>query len=682
MGEVTSLKSATKQITGNEVIGFVNGGYITTNGETVDITNVTANLSWAYAIVDCTDGEIFTITGTGGNAPRLYAFLGAEVDGVRPVINGGVAPNGAVIENGYIIAPESSEKLVVNVSVSAPHELIGGKKISNIWDETAKMGDVPSGKTLQGEIDALDTTIDGIHTDIYVKSDQIQVYAQTSGYSLDGDGSASTDENSKLVKYVVSGGDALYLELSADNAGTYQFQSESSPVNASKMVGNPVSGTVDSVVIVPDGAHYLIVSQLKSNTTNKVSETIKLKTVADSNTARISAAENTLNGLYVPGGNLFDKEHPNVINGYFSASTAITADSNRKCVYVPIDPAINANLTVTKTVSSSVLRVGYTETLPEIGDTVENVKSTSGVTRSIDVTLSARYLVVYLYGDSETNTFNDVLGGLVIEYGNTSSGYLPYKIFDPMLQSQMPPFKMANFMKAAKTPIVTLTDDGNNNTDGLDSLHTVCENLGIKCTYACLTYLIDPNAQGYKAEILTRFRTWQAAGYHITTESRTHDDHWATATLDVDACEQDVIASLLTLREQGFIDYEYLCTPNGQRADSVQKMCKKWCKAMITGGSLMNTFYDDGRFNIHRIFIVSDAANGPGLNAYKSMIDECYTVGGWIIFGVHTGDSTEYDASLVSDVMQYALTKGCEVLPLNQAFKIREPIYTWGECFN
>ena len=530
-----------------------------------------------------------------------------------------------------------------------------------------------AGDAVRGQISNITNAINKTEENVYYENEIILQSSITTGYKLNGDGSASVDASANIYKYSVNAGDVLYLHLSNDTDGTYQFQNVASPINASKMIGNAVHGAVDDFVVVPAGASYLLVSQSSDNITNYVKNTKNIK----NDITRIDGI------LYANGGNLFDKDNPHVINGYFSSSAPeIVSDRYRKSIYIPIDPTINTNITVTKTVSSSVLRIGYTTTEPTLGTTVNDIKSSSDQYRTYLLDNSARYVVINLYGTSETNSFVDVLNGLVIEYGTTSHGYLPYRMIDPILQSDMSPFLMKNFMKTAKTPIVTLTDDGNNSVDGLDSLHTLCETLGIKCTYACLTYLIDPDATGYDANILSRFKTWQAEGYHITTESQTHGDHWATATLDVDECEKDVIKSLVILREQGFIDYEYLCTPNGQRAPSVQKMCKKWCKAMVTGGSILNKFYDDGRFNIHRIFIVSDASGGLGLAGYKALIDDCYDNGGWLVFGVHTKDTTEYDATLVGNVMQYAITKGCEVLPLNQAYKIKEPIYTWGECFN
>lgn len=96
--------------------------------------------------------------------------------------------------------------------------------------------------------------------------------ATSSGWALTGTGPCIADSSSKIVKYAVTAGDRLYLRLSADNAGVYQWQNNASvPSNNNQyVVGEPVTTAISGLTIVPDGATYLIVSQLNTNTTNLV----------------------------------------------------------------------------------------------------------------------------------------------------------------------------------------------------------------------------------------------------------------------------------------------------------------------------------------------------------------------------------------------------------------------------
>ena len=97
--------------------------------------------------------------------------------------------------------------------------------------------------------------------------------ATAEGWKLKNNGLCAIDSNYDLVKYSVHAGDTMYLKLSADGDCVYQWQSAASVpasgTNAS-LVGQPVTVATDAYVTVPSGATYLIVSQLKTNSTNAV----------------------------------------------------------------------------------------------------------------------------------------------------------------------------------------------------------------------------------------------------------------------------------------------------------------------------------------------------------------------------------------------------------------------------
>ena len=102
----------------------------------------------------------------------------------------------------------------------------------------------------------------------------LTVYTEVEGWSLIGNGYCKPDINSKLVKYAVTPGSVLKLKVSKDNDGVFQFQNNSvvPQEGTTYVVGNPVKTAIDSFIEVPDGANYLIVSQLLSNETNSISE--------------------------------------------------------------------------------------------------------------------------------------------------------------------------------------------------------------------------------------------------------------------------------------------------------------------------------------------------------------------------------------------------------------------------
>ena len=103
--------------------------------------------------------------------------------------------------------------------------------------------------------------------------------SNTNNWALLGSGLSVSNSSARLVKYQVTPGKYLFLNLSKDTAGVYQFQTSSSVpssgVNAN-LLNKTITNAAYGVVLVPPNATYLIVSQLQSNTTNFVAEITSL----------------------------------------------------------------------------------------------------------------------------------------------------------------------------------------------------------------------------------------------------------------------------------------------------------------------------------------------------------------------------------------------------------------------
>lgn len=94
----------------------------------------------------------------------------------------------------------------------------------------------------------------------------------TDNYALNAVGKAVSTSGSRIDKYPVTQGDVLFLSVSKDNDGVFQFmKSSANPLyNIDNMVGQNVTERFTGFVQVPDTATYLFVSRLLTNTTNKV----------------------------------------------------------------------------------------------------------------------------------------------------------------------------------------------------------------------------------------------------------------------------------------------------------------------------------------------------------------------------------------------------------------------------
>lgn len=147
----------TKAVVYDEILtdSYINGKYINTNvavGSTIDTTPVSNN-SYAYIIYPCKQGDIFGITGNGGDTPRLWCFTDANY--VKLSGN----PTNIVVNDLFLTAPadgyfisnfniNTTHKLGVIFSdndtqtiegkvdslVESVNELMGGEKVTKITD--------------------------------------------------------------------------------------------------------------------------------------------------------------------------------------------------------------------------------------------------------------------------------------------------------------------------------------------------------------------------------------------------------------------------------------------------------------------------------------------------------------------------------------------------------------------
>lgn len=128
--ELTSLKSAFNNSTGNTIIdSWVMGKRLATNGDSVDFNSPSSSSTSAYQVVDCQEGDVFTLTGKGTHSTyRLWCWC--ETDGTivsRPSSN----LDYNCVE---ITCPENATKLVVNVNTLNPYQLLKGELLSRRID--------------------------------------------------------------------------------------------------------------------------------------------------------------------------------------------------------------------------------------------------------------------------------------------------------------------------------------------------------------------------------------------------------------------------------------------------------------------------------------------------------------------------------------------------------------------
>lgn len=102
-------------LVGKKITGWVSGLRITTNGgigSTVNLTPV-SDSSCSMVVVDCEQGDVFTVSGFGGVGYRLWCFVDAD----NKIIN--VAGLRAKLDNKVLIAPKDAAKIILQQNISA-----------------------------------------------------------------------------------------------------------------------------------------------------------------------------------------------------------------------------------------------------------------------------------------------------------------------------------------------------------------------------------------------------------------------------------------------------------------------------------------------------------------------------------------------------------------------------------
>lgn len=111
--QFTDVKSDSQKITGVSRIPYISGAYIALNNSTADITSPTSDSNYSYAVIPCSEGDVFSVSGQGGSAPRVWGFI----DSNNAVLL--VSAPTITISDVRLTAPPDSAYLVLNTKADA-----------------------------------------------------------------------------------------------------------------------------------------------------------------------------------------------------------------------------------------------------------------------------------------------------------------------------------------------------------------------------------------------------------------------------------------------------------------------------------------------------------------------------------------------------------------------------------
>ena len=134
-----------------------------------------------------------------------------------------------------------------------------------------------AGEAVRKQIGNLTEDLVKLKEEVFYSTDTIKTKYEDVGFCISIDGKKQVKDGYIIGKYPVVENEVLFVSLSKDNSNgaVYQFMNNTtiSYENNDYRVGNTVTEAYNGFITVPEGATYLFVSSLQSNTTNVVKKT-------------------------------------------------------------------------------------------------------------------------------------------------------------------------------------------------------------------------------------------------------------------------------------------------------------------------------------------------------------------------------------------------------------------------
>lgn len=244
------------------------------------------------------------------------------------------------------------------------------------------------------------------------------------------------------------------------------------------------------------------------------------------------------------------------------------------------------------------------------------------------------------------------------------------------------------FDSSTLKPVLTFIDDDTWAIEYMTRQKELCDRLGIKCSFACLTEQVEKN-EG----LLELLLSYEREGFPIIFHANQQINEYDTSKLDVVAEERDFVTGLQKMHKFGFSDYKIWCTPFGSAREDQKKLAYKYgFDGLVTSGyvnAYNNPYEYSSRFAIKRNSlgsntdttasdIVDDVAN------IKLAIDNASECNGWVCISTHSAYNLyrngEADDAM-EEIANYAISKGFEIRTVNEELRRRMPIYRYYEQF-
>ena len=244
------------------------------------------------------------------------------------------------------------------------------------------------------------------------------------------------------------------------------------------------------------------------------------------------------------------------------------------------------------------------------------------------------------------------------------------------------------FDSSTLKPVLTFIDDDTWSIEYVTRQKELCDRLGIKCSFACLTEQVEKN-EG----LLELLLSYELEGFPIIFHANQQIGEYADSSLDVVAEERDFVTGLQKMHKFGFSDYKIWCTPFGSSREDQKKLAYKWgFDGLVTSGyenAYNNPYEYSSRFAIKRNSLGSNTDKTASdivddVASIKLAIDNASECNGWVCISTHSAydlfKNGEADDAM-EEIVNYAISKGFEIRTVNEELRRRMPIYRYYEQF-
>lgn len=237
--------------------------------------------------------------------------------------------------------------------------------------------------------------------------------------------------------------------------------------------------------------------------------------------------------------------------------------------------------------------------------------------------------------------------------------------------------------------MVSFIDDDTTNATFVDRYHDIFAAKGALGGYAVETINLNNNA-GLADKLLSYETEGFACLYHCYHQAGDTTRYWIKGHPDYNQTliNENFMRGLREIREYGFSNYKYWVTPYGVNDKYIQDLAKNHgmqclinCPSVYEQHGFVTPYGNVSRWNIPRIIFGNYMGNDDKIHA---TLQAAKVANGWTIIVSHVnswGNNVETMGTRLSNLIQYCLDEGIEIVPFPVAFEEYRAAFLMNELF-